>query len=109
MKAPQHTPGPWHLSFERHPHFNPVSPIPLVKTGEEGENSKQLAYVCQTFLLVEKEANARLIAAAHDMLAALVKLMEQYDSGPDFSMGGNLTNEPFLMARAALQKAGCQF
>jgi hypothetical protein len=50
-------------------------------------------------------ANARLIAAAPDLLSALQLLMDQYDSSPDFTMGGNLTNAPFIMARAAIAKA----
>ena len=49
--------------------------------------------------------NARLIAAAPDMLEALRLLLAQYDSADDFIMGGNLTNKPFLMARAAIAKA----
>ena len=54
----------------------------------------------------DKKANARLISAAPDLLAAVQLLMEQYDSSPDhFIMGGDLTNKPFLMARAAIAKA----
>jgi hypothetical protein len=49
--------------------------------------------------------NARLICAAPDLLEAVQLLLSQYDSSPDFTMGGNLTNEPFLMARAAIEKA----
>ena len=49
--------------------------------------------------------NANLISAAPDMLAALTLLIEQYDSFDEFTMGGGLTNEPFLMARAAIAKA----
>lgn len=50
-------------------------------------------------------ANARLIAAAPDLYEACRLLIEQYDSGPDFTMGGNLTNAPFTLARAAIAKA----
>ena len=35
---------------------------------------------------------------------AAILLMTQYDSLDDFVMGGNLTNEPFIMFRAALDK-----
>ena len=29
-------------------------------------------------------------------------LLEQYDAVPDFTMGGKLTNEPFMLMRTAL-------
>lgn len=54
---------------------------------------------------VVNEANMRLIAAAPDLLAAAMELMQQYDSSGDFTMGGNLTNQPFLKFRAAIAKA----
>lgn len=52
-----------------------------------------------------EHSDALLFAAAPDMLKALLLLVDQYDSSDDFTMGGNLTNEPFLMARAAIAKA----
>ena len=39
-----------------------------------------------------------------ELLAAAKLLLAQYDSSGDFTMGGNLTNKPFLMFRAALEK-----
>lgn len=95
MKAPQHTPGPW---FARYGGLSGVF-----------NSSEVLLVTSECANTIQNEANARLISAAPDMLAALVKLMEQYDSSPDFTMGGYLTNEPFLMARDALKKAGCEF
>jgi hypothetical protein len=49
-------------------------------------------------------ANARLIAVAPDFYDAAVLLLSQYDAEPDFTMGGRLTNEPFLLFRAAIAK-----
>mgnify|MGYP001562258137 CR=1 FL=1 len=40
-----------------------------------------------------------------DLVAAAKLLLQQYDSSGDFTMGGNLTNEPFLLFRAALARA----
>ena len=57
----------------------------------------------------EKEANAAFIVRAcnshDDLVAAAELLLQQYDSSGDFTMGGNLTNEPFLLFRAALKRA----
>lgn len=41
----------------------------------------------------------------NELFAALEILVNQYDSSPDFTMGGNLTNEGFLLGRAAIEKA----
>jgi hypothetical protein len=62
---------------------------------------KVIAY----FPTLSAMGNANLIAAAPDMLEALRLLLDQYDSFDEFTMGGGLTNEPFLMARAAVAKA----
>ena len=66
----------------------------------------------------ERDANAMLIAAAPEtaaerdrlresnasLIEAAELLLRQYDSSGDFTMGGNLTNEPFLKFRAALAR-----
>ena len=106
-----HTPGQWEESGatiycgktivavaycegnrELHPSIDPSDKLPDAD-GEIGDGWE------------EAWSNARLIAAAPEMLEALSLLVDQYDSSGDFTMGGNLTNEPFLMARAAIAKA----
>ena len=85
-----HTPGPW-------------DPIGCAIYAGEIKIAEFIGIPWERML--ENEANVNLIAAAPDMLKALEFLMEQYDSSGDFTMGGNLTNEPFLKARAAIAKA----
>lgn len=85
-----HTPGPW-------------EPIGCAIYAGEIKIAEFIGIPWERML--ENEANINLIAAAPDMLKALEFLMEQYDSSGDFTMGGNLTNEPFLKARAAIAKA----
>lgn len=41
---------------------------------------------------------------AQEMFLACEKLIEQYNASPDMTMGGKLTNEPFLRIKAALEK-----
>ena len=106
-----HTPGQWEESGatiycektivavaycegnrELHPSIDPSDKLPDAD-GEIGDGWE------------EAWSNARLIAAAPDMLKALLLLVDQYDSSGDFTMGGNLTNGPFLKPRAAIAKA----
>ena len=57
--------------------------------------------------LLELGKQITAIASERDRLReAAILLMTQYDSLDDFVMGGNLTNEPFLMFRAALDNGG---
>ena len=51
-----------------------------------------------------KERIKKLTAENARLREAAILLMTQYDSLDDFVMGGNLTNEPFIMFRAALDK-----
>lgn len=94
VSSPGHTPGPWAIS-------------PCNDGLEITSGRYRVAHLGESVRCpeIEPKANARLIAAAPELLGALIKLMDQYDSNPDFTMGGNLTNEPFLMARAAIAKA----
>ena len=85
-----HTPGPW-------------DPIGCAIYAGEIQIAEFIGITWERML--ENEANINLIAAAPEMLEALSLLVDQYDSSGDFTMGGNLTNEPFLMARAAIAKA----
>lgn len=95
----QHTPGPWHVwpdSFER---FGPEE-TPDVYVGNASEHS---ALILSQGLPGQVEANARLIAAAPEMLTALrdaENWLGELDAGPD-------TGAQALIAelRAAIAKA----
>ena len=70
---PQHTPGPWMV----HPYINQQGPHNKAK--DVGPNGLALAVALGRFEAAwseEDEANARLIAAAPDLLAALKDVME---------------------------------
>jgi len=92
MAQTMHTPGPWVLSPNgmRVRHKSPSGlPICLIEYGEE------------------RKANAALIAAAPDLLASLVALLEQdrvkasaIESGPN-----SILNDVLREARAAIAKA----
>lgn len=72
MLGDKHTPGPWRVgTVSLHAnHFLRESAPRCVMAGDEGEEPEDVAYVtlCED---EEMEANARLLAAAPDMLAAL--------------------------------------
>ncbi len=86
MKA--HTPGPWNVErvkeFERQPLINPIHLIWC--------DGLLLARTC---FAPSSEANARLIAAAPDMLAALRSVAQHADDEAGF----------MVLVRAAITKA----
>jgi hypothetical protein len=87
MSTQKHTPGPWHVGLK---------PGPIVYS----EHGEQVANLFEP-LIDEKEnkANARLIAAAPDLLAALKELCaDKYLADP--INAGRMKN-----ARAAIAKA----
>lgn len=98
----QHTPGPWIATAE-----SPAGWVDVVTLDADGYPS--LPFVsCKHFNAI---ANARFIAAAPDMLAALhealefAKDQEDVDDGPD---GEQVPNEAMRLAqtlRAAIAKA----
>lgn len=88
MSALKHTPGPW-----------------SVEQAHEGGGLVARPGCAQFSLQIVPLADAHLIAAAPELLAACQLLIEQYDAVPEFTMGGKLTNKPFTMARAAIAKA----
>jgi hypothetical protein len=83
-----HTPGPW----ERN-----IKPATKYSTVWSGRNT-HVAHVTSNGLSPEEvEANISLVAAAPDLLAALVGLVEEWDDGLD---------DPFWnAARAAIARA----
>ena len=90
----QHTPGPWR--FSTHPHDGNYMRIHCSSDPHEGDN---LRGYCG-------EANARLIAAAPEMLAALQAVLAEID-GPDrpHSTDSCLPAHLAHQVRAAIAKA----
>ena len=88
----KHTPTPWEL----HQGEDYIVILRGDETTDQG-------------IMVDNLVDAAFIVQAcnshDDLLAAAELLLQQYDSSGDFTMGGNLTNEPFLMFRAALARA----
>lgn len=74
----KHTPGPWEVDFETYPIMvrSQSETWPLVDElgNEEGRAG---VFIANTG---DNKANARLIAAAPDLLEALCKLAELYDA-----------------------------
>jgi len=81
------TPGPWTSTKD--------SPHQIMQSGTYARIAKVCGYAPPT----EDRANARLIAAAPDLLAALENLVETHDDGEAMHV------EFWNIARAALAKA----
>lgn len=73
----KHTPGPWNYWSG----YNPFDKIEAQVTAEDGD----IVIASYNHLIQEGEANARLMAAAPDLLAALEAIFQDYkelaDSG----------------------------
>jgi hypothetical protein len=101
-----HTPGPWHWTHKS----DGVNDWGHCGPDLIGPNKESIvrAWGHDEWGIEVLTENARLIAAAPELLAACQLLMTQYDAQPEFVMGGKLTNEPFLTIRAAITKATSQ-
>ena len=92
-----HTPGPWRLVIE-----NRNSGIAIV------DAPKSVKSICRTFEpfspgdVTENYENARLIAAAPDLLAAAVDVLEAMEW---CECGGGKGSGPYQTLRAAIAKA----
>jgi len=91
-----HTPGPWHIEFG----------ADFIAIGCEAERCQIVAYATRDGLpCLAPPANARLIAAAPDLLEALQKMVERFGDfapGKPFEFPGD---HPVSIARAAIAKA----
>jgi hypothetical protein len=91
-KRPAHTPGPWHAVFDKLPSPFYVGLVALV----EGSGRDGNAAVVTNDRECPKEewhANARLIAAAPELLKALCDLAEMHEGRCD-SCGCRIAQEP---------------
>ena len=100
MSEMKHTPGPW---FGR-PHHNPVGICGCDEVG------LQIAFITSASeeRRDEFKANARLIAAAPELLEALRVLVDRdftYFDGAVIGAATKITRDEVLAARAAIAKA----
>jgi len=84
----QHTPGPWQIG-----NFDPNTVFDC-----DGEKRGCSPIATMQGTAAERKANARLIAAAPDLLDALVKMLDVWEHG-------GTTPYPIAEARAAIKKA----
>lgn len=76
--APAHTPGPWNITRKGYGYVDIRTPH---KTSAEPNGQHvATAYQGSSIDRKESEANARLIAAAPDLLAALQQMRRQFDT-----------------------------
>ena len=102
-----HTPGPWRATSRNIENVaNWASRIPFAIEIEVGHSVAPIADVCDQ---PAAEANARLIAAGPDLLAACKSMIEwddrEKDHAVDFSARMALCDAAFKAARAAIAKA----
>ena len=103
MSEAKHTPGPWRLEADP-AHFDSLTTV----TGGQRMNAKPHAWpaypltvqVGGTATLHEMQANARLIAAAPELLAALIAITTTRCDGMDITP----INDAWDMAAAAIAK-----
>lgn len=108
----KHTPGPWYVDKECAIWRRP--PAELYQNGGGVAGDKPLATVHEGWYGEDvtgypAQANARLIAAAPDLLEACLKLVEWDDREKDHAISFmariNLCEEAFTAMRAAIAKA----
>ena len=92
----QHTPGPWEVGAAPTSVYAPVTPdsyVYIASASSRGSNDEET-----------DQANARLIAAAPELLAALRALVKQHDRPHGFDDSGWYI-EQLEAARAAIAQA----
>jgi hypothetical protein len=99
MSAAKHTPGPW-KAVRNASFWEVVTPLPGQTLDQANEYSPSLAYVWGEGE-EQAEANARLIAAAPELLEALKEIVGFWDS----IVPGECVNDMHVKARAAIAKA----
>ena len=86
-----HTPGPWTAEHNFAGGIAIVGAHRRIHAAHVNKHAETVA---------EDTANARLIAAAPDMLAALAGMLRSFDFGEEFP-----TDHPIVAARAAIAQA----
>lgn len=104
MTELKHTPGPWQIKSE----YEPLTIIGNVDGPDDGQyHYTPICEVEETLFHDENAANARLIAAAPELLAALECISEMLDTADDTPLGqiGRLLDDMANRCTAALAKA----
>jgi hypothetical protein len=108
-KGTKHTPGPWFWTAPRKVgEHHPAGSVYEVRANYSLDD-KWRGYVTGVLAgSANAEANARLIAAAPDMLAALQEVEWIFDGEEDITNNGGPNNamKALQVVRAALRKAG---
>ncbi len=95
MTNTQHTPGPWEISADKYANF---------KNAVFGPDELKVADCGSSRLTGEVEANARLIAAAPELLEALERAADELKRAQN-SNGSQWLVDEEAKARAAIAKA----
>lgn len=109
MSEVKHTRGPWKPVVNSADYWEVVHPWPEQRFDEVNEHSPTVVHVC-TKEGDEQEANARLIAAAPELLEASMKVLEWFEaeddhSKADFYQRMQMCRDAEVMIRAAIAKA----
>lgn len=106
MTDVKHTPGPWTLETvtTQCGICHKVGPFPW-KHGKQNHACIYADYPSDGPIEYELLANARLIAAAPDLLEALMAYHKAYDENPHLGPRGSAVDQAFIKARAAIEKA----
>ena len=79
---PEYTPGPWYVVEEDHSDDSGNGPVSLAISTYEDDSVDAIAWINTMNPNKTEQANARLIAAAPDMLAALQRIQKDLRDGP---------------------------
>ena len=98
-----HTPGPWLLNHNTNWKTNPFS----VTVRKPGVHNTTVANIPTRMTIPpqEQQANARLIAAAPDLLAALIKLIDAIGRMPSNAADGLADQAREVIAKATGEPA----
>ena len=101
----KHTPGPWTCKEAPHPQTDGVTGYTVQADTENGVAIVAEIYP-RPYLVVVREANARLIAAAPELLDALERMCDLFAEGVPPAMGpGSQGLDTLRKSCAALAKA----
>lgn len=105
MQKPAFTPGPWSIGIIKATPLNPRSLAVWPDSIQVGDISNPVCIVSPMESIIEKDAaNARLISAAPELLAALIGLMPE-NQDPVFEAEGQVSLHALEQARIAIAKA----